>query len=103
MGFSDILNTIFGPDLTVLAKLEQFEKALQADQHIIEGRLNQMGVDFTNLDQKVSDIGSAITAGLDAVGKEVIETAQLVKDLRDKVAGGIDADAVQAHLDSIAA
>ena len=60
-----------------------------------------MSVDFTNLDQKVTDIGTAITAGFDAVGKEVLETAELVKDLRDKVGAGVDAETIQAHLDSI--
>jgi hypothetical protein len=87
MGFWDSLSAF-------IARQQQLDR--------IERTVNRMDVNFTDLDQKVTNLGTAVTAGFDKIGAEVLDTAQLVKELRDKVSAGVDVATIQAHLDSIA-
>jgi uncharacterized phage infection (PIP) family protein YhgE len=86
-----------------LINIGGLSKADKDQLNRIERGLIQMAIDLQGVKTALDGVKDAMTSGFALVEKEVIETAQAVKDLRDKIqTGGLSEAQIQEELTALA-
>ncbi len=80
-----------------------FLERLQGLLTIIERKIDQMAIDYNKINTSIEGLKTSIATGFQNVEKEVGETADEVRKLRDQIAAGqLNETEIQAKLDEFA-